>query len=192
MGGEEYLGAGNADQYNVISFDQRGMGRSEPTFVVDECHVSTYDTQLARYLVNLNDEESIREDAQVFKARALGCWAYEGFQLKSKTRSGMEKSYHFLEYSGTRQLAEDIEHTLKIFGNQKLSVYGVSYGTKIMGAYAAVYPNPVKLMVLDGNDDPNTDIVKNAVDFVRSGNQRIDYFISSCDMNPQSCPVDNM
>jgi hypothetical protein len=61
-----------------------------------------------------------------------------------------------------------------------------------MGAYATVYPNHVNLMVLDGNDDPNTDIVENAIDIARSGNQRIDYFISSCDMFPQSCPVDNM
>ena len=192
MGGEEYLGADNVDQYNVISFDQRGMGRSEPSFVVDECHVNTYDTQMARALINLNDEESIRADAQVYKARALGCWAYEGFQLKSKNRSGAEKTYHFLEYSGTRQLAEDIERVRAIFGNQKLSVYGISYGTKVMGAYATIYPNNVNLMVLDGNDDPNTDIVKNADTIARSGNQRIDYFISSCDMFPQSCPVDNM
>jgi pimeloyl-ACP methyl ester carboxylesterase len=83
------LGADSVDQYNVISFDQRGMGQSEPTFGVDECNITTYDTQLVLDLVNLNDEESIRADAQVYKARALGCWAYEGFQLKSKTKSGM-------------------------------------------------------------------------------------------------------
>jgi pimeloyl-ACP methyl ester carboxylesterase len=30
---------------------------------------------------------------------------------------------------GTRQLAEDIERVRRIFGDQPLSVYGISYGT---------------------------------------------------------------
>lgn len=192
MGGEENLGPENVDQYNVIGFDQRGMGRSEPTFVVDECNVINYDTNSARALINLNDEATVRAHAQIYKDRALGCWAYEGFKLKAMSKDGEEKTYHFLEYSGTRQLVEDIERVRVIFGDQKLSVFGISYGTKVMGSYATVFPKNINLLVLDGNDDPNVDIVENTVDLARSTNQRIDFFISSCDMFPDTCPVDNM
>lgn len=38
-----YMGEDNPENYNIISFDQRGMGRSEPTFVVEECLLKTYD-----------------------------------------------------------------------------------------------------------------------------------------------------
>ncbi len=192
MGSEESLGPDNVNQYNVIGFDQRGMGRSEPTFVVDECHVNNHDPNSARVLINFNDEESVRALAQVYKDRALACWAYEGFRLKTMSKDGVEKTYHFLEYSGTRQLVEDIERVRRIFGNHKLSVFGISYGTKVMGSYATVFPSNVNLLVLDGNDDPNVDIVENTVDVARSANQRIDFFMSSCEMFPDTCPVDNM
>ncbi len=192
MGSEESLGPDNVDQYNVIGFDQRGMGRSEPTFVVDDCHVNNHDPNSARVLINFNDEESVRALAQVYKDRALACWAYEGFRLKTLSKDGVEKTYHFLEYSGTRQLVEDIERVRRIFGNHKLSVFGISYGTKVMGSYATVFPSNVNLLVLDGNDDPNVDIVENTVDIARSANQRIDFFMSSCEMFPDTCPVDNM
>ena len=35
------------------------------------------------------------------------------------------KNLHFLEYSGTRQLAEDIERVRLLFGDQQLSIYGI-------------------------------------------------------------------
>ncbi len=99
---------------------------------------------------------------------------------------------------------EVIERVRIAFGDQKLSVYGISYGTKVMGLYATIFSDKVNLMVLDGNDgmfslapvpyscvvsfccvskgicsllssllhgmqpnDPNVDIVSNAIDIAR-------------------------
>jgi pimeloyl-ACP methyl ester carboxylesterase len=47
---------------------------------------------------------------------------------------------------------EDIERVRIAFGDQRLSVYGISYGTKVMGLYATIFSDKVNLMVLDGND----------------------------------------
>mmetsp|Transcript_29226 Transcript_29226/g.53426 ORF Transcript_29226/g.53426 Transcript_29226/m.53426 type:complete len:648 (+) Transcript_29226:162-2105(+) len=177
--------------YNIIGFDQRGMGRSEPTFVVPECAAQLQDTE-GKLAVNYNDEESIRDAAKVYKEVHLNCWNHPGFKLEAIQGDGTSRAFHFLEYSGTRQLAEDIERIRRLFGNQKLSVYGISYGTIVMGTYATVFSDNVNLMVLDGNVDPNTDIESRTMDDARSKQQRLDYFIASCEFGNVQCAVPDL
>lgn len=168
--------------YNIISFDQRGMGRSEPTFVVPECAVHLQGDESKSLAINFNSEESLRAAAKLYKKVHLNCWNYPGFQLKAGN-----SSYHFLEHSGTRQLAEDIERVRRIFGDQKLSVYGISYGTVVMGVYSTMFPDKVNLMVLDGSVDPESDIVSRAQDDIRSESDRLDYFLASCEFGNKQC-----
>jgi len=168
--------------YNIIGFDQRGMGRSEPTFVVQECSVHSQGNESYALNINFNSEESIRDAAKLYKKVHIDCWNYPGFQLEAGNTT-----YHFLEHSGTRQLAEDIERVRQVFGDQKLSIYGISYGTVVMGVYATVFPDNVNLMVLDGNVDTGVDIVSRTVDDVRASSERLDYFIASCDFGNEHC-----
>jgi len=179
------------DSYNIIGFDQRGMGRSEPTFMVDECAVQLQDND-NKLNVNFGDEESIRAASKVYKQRSLSCWSHPDFQLGAIQEDGTEKKFHFLEYSGSRQLAEDMERVRLLFGDQKLSIYGISYGTVIMGTYATVFPSSVNLMILDGSVDPESDIVSRTMDDARSKQQRLDYFIASCEFGNSQCAVKDM
>jgi pimeloyl-ACP methyl ester carboxylesterase len=172
----------NLATYNIIGFDQRGMGRSEPTFVVPECAVHYQGDESNAVFPNFNSEESIRAASKVFKKVHKNCWNYQGFKLEAGN-----STYHFLQHSGTRQLAEDIERVRRIFGDQKLSVYGISYGTVVMGVYATVFPNNVNLMVLDGSVDPNSDIISRTMDDARSKQERLDYFIASCEFGNEQC-----
>ena len=132
--------------YNIIGFDQRGMGRSEPTFVVEECAVHLQGDESNALAINYNSEESIRAAAKLYKKVHINCWNYPEFQLEAGNTT-----YHFLEHSGTRQLAEDIERVRRVFGDQKLSVYGISYGTVVMGVceiYFILETNPCFVIVL--------------------------------------------
>eukprot|EP00986_Skeletonema_menzelii_P009736 scaffold4513_cov133-Skeletonema_menzelii.AAC.1 len=173
--------------FNIIGFDQRGFGRSLPTHVRPECSLQTYGIGEAYENLDLTDDDSIRAYAQVFKTRNIECWKHPDFQLTSD--SG--KTYHFLEHSGTRQLAEDIERVRGLFGDQKLSVHGSSYGTSVFGTYATMFPANVHLMVLDGSINPVSDIVVFSEDQARSLNQRIDYFIAGCEFG-DGCVVDDV
>ena len=58
-----------------------------------------------------------------------------------------------------------------------------------MGSYATVFSDNVNLMVLDGSVDPNTDIVSRTMDDARSKQQRLDYFIASCEFGNVQCGV---
>ena len=132
MGGPNAIGFDNPDNYNVISFDQRGMGQSEPSFMVKECGFDGLNYTDAKKKIDYSDVSSFRSYTEVLKQRVYRCWTYPGFQLtidaQTDTGETASKGYHFLEYSGTRQLAEDIWRIREIFGDQKISVYGVSYG----------------------------------------------------------------
>ena len=95
--------------------------------MVPECavHLHPKATKLA---VNFNDEESIRDAANVYKEVHMKCWNYPDFHMEATQSDGTKRVFHFLEYSGTRQLAEDVERVRRLFGGHKLSVYGISYG----------------------------------------------------------------
>ena len=178
--------------YNVIGIDQRGMGRSSPTFDIKECTLAPYIEEAgSKGGFDADEEESIRAYARLFKARNLGCWNHPSFKVPLDEDDDDSKTYHFLEYSGTRQLAEDIERVRILFGDQKLSVYGISYGTAVFGTYTSIFPDNVNLMVLDGSVIPNYDIVQASEDDARGPNQRIDYFIASCEFGNE-CGVKDM
>ena len=67
-----------------------------------------------------------------------------------------------------------------------------SYGTAVMGTYVTVFPMNVNLMVLDGSMIPSYDVAQLVEDRARSFNQRIDYFIASCEFGNQGCGVRDM
>ena len=109
------------------------MGRSTPTFVVPECtneyynnteYLSHSDVAILSSDADFGDEAYARAEARLAKARNLGCWNHEDFLVPVDEKDEDSERYHFLQYSGTRQLAEDIERVRILFGNQKLSVYG--------------------------------------------------------------------
>jgi hypothetical protein len=116
------------------------------------------------------------------KERTFNCWTCEtcGFRLNSTQEDGSEKNFHFLQYSGTRQLAEDIERFRIAIKAPKLSIYGISYGTTVMGTFATSFPESVDKMVLDSNVDPGSDLLKLAKEQAIGIDRRIEYLIYSC------------
>ena len=159
------------------------MGRSTPTFMVKECSYASY-TQYGTHLEDLDASNvtSIQEYARLQKARNLGCWAYSNFSVPVDDQDESSKRYHFLEYSGTRQLTEDMERIRILFGGHRLSCYGVSYGTSVCATFATTFSSSIHLMVIDSNMPPRYDARQFAEDEARASDMRINYFIASCDM----------
>ncbi len=164
------------------------MGQTEASFAADECTAYLPNKKLFPF-VDYNNEEEVRIAAKEYKRIHMNCWNYPGFRLEAEQDDGTSRAFHFLEYSGTRQVAEDIERVRVLFGDQRLSIYGVSYGTVVMGTYATVFSDNVNLMVLDSSVDPDSDITSRTVDEARSYQQRLDYFIASCEFGNTQCPV---
>ena len=57
----------------------------------------------------------------------------------------------YQDFMGTQDLAHDLDTLRTAIGADKLSVWGVSYGTEVGATYATVYPERVDKVILDGN-----------------------------------------
>lgn len=116
---------------------QRGMGRSSPNFHIEECVLGTGVRDDSGTLTSmdppaepsLDDKDSVRTYLEAFKQRSMDCWSVPEFKLEAEQEDGTTKSYHFLEFAGTRQLAEDIERMRLLMDAPYMHVKGISYGT---------------------------------------------------------------
>jgi pimeloyl-ACP methyl ester carboxylesterase len=124
------------DRYDLVGFDPRGLGASTPV----SCQLNGDDMVPAVMKPWPAPNGDI--SANVARARRLaeGC-----------ARNGGP----VLPHISTRTNARDIEQIRRALGEQKISYWGVSYGTYAGAAYATMFPEHTDRVVLDSNDDPN-------------------------------------
>lgn len=108
--------------YDLVFFDQRGMGRSGGL----ACPQAA-----ARYA--LSEADAVRA-GQAFAANCTG-------ELRSR---------RLLPYMGTAQAVEDLEDLRVALDGPGLYLYGESYGTQYVQTYAAAHPEAVRRMAIDG------------------------------------------
>lgn len=54
----------------------------------------------------------------------------------------------------TADTARDLDLIRQAVGDDKLTYYGISYGTYLGATYAAMFPDAVRAMIIDGVLDP--------------------------------------
>jgi pimeloyl-ACP methyl ester carboxylesterase len=177
------------------------MGRSTPSFAHEECAYAGVNGAgvNAPFEMDPANATSIRLSLDKTKDRVFSCWTCDkcGFNLNATQKDGTVKQFHFLQYSGTHQLAQDIERFRIAINVPKLSVYGISYGTTVMGTYATMFGDKVDKLILDANVDPTSDLMEFSKAVGIGQETRIDYLIYSCEVRnwPNtvgSCPVNDM
>uniref|UniRef100_A0A7S1WIT9 AB hydrolase-1 domain-containing protein n=1 Tax=Alexandrium catenella TaxID=2925 RepID=A0A7S1WIT9_ALECA len=82
------------------------------------------------------------------------CFGDKKFLFRSPVN---DRTYTTLVSVSTVDAAHDIELFRAAIGANKMSIYGVSYGTKIGSVYATIFPSRVHRLILDGcmGTDPN-------------------------------------
>ncbi|NBE55619.1 alpha/beta hydrolase [Streptomyces boluensis] len=123
-----------AAQYDVIGFDPRGVGASEPAL---DCSPGHFDPVRPDPLA----ATAALERANVDRARAFA------------TACG-EKYGDLLRHLGTVSAAEDIEVIRRALGAERINYFGYSYGTYLGAVYAKLHPDRVRRAVLDSVVDP--------------------------------------
>ncbi|MEU5975903.1 alpha/beta hydrolase [Streptomyces sp. NPDC047315] len=120
------------DQYDLIGFDPRGVGKSTPV----ECGTAP---QERRVLLPYSEATF---DSSVAWARTFAdkCRAKYGADLK-----------HFT----TRNTARDMDAIRAALGEKKISYVGVSYGTYLGAVYTQMFPHRSDRIVLDSSVDPS-------------------------------------
>jgi pimeloyl-ACP methyl ester carboxylesterase len=140
--GIEYLRGGSvasaavSAHYNLVSFDPRGVGQSNPV----QCLT---DSQMDTFLSAPPDPNGSAEIQTVVS------------QSQFLAQQCEAKNAAILPYVGTVNAARDMDVLRAALGENKLNYLGKSYGTYLGAVYAQEFPQRVGRFVLDGALDPN-------------------------------------
>ncbi|MCS6993137.1 MAG: alpha/beta hydrolase [Anaerolineales bacterium] len=132
------------EHFDIVYFDQRGVGLSSPldcprTHAADsESFLESYDTSGVEGLETIAEQEQAVEDARRFVEECI-----------QEIGIAPEK----LAFYGTNQVAKDIEAFRRTIGDEKIWLYGISYGTAVAQTYAAAHLDRLHGLILDGTID---------------------------------------
>jgi pimeloyl-ACP methyl ester carboxylesterase len=140
--GIEYLRGGDvasaavSAHYNLVSFDPRGVGQSNPIQCLS-------DSQMDTFLSAPPDPNTPAEVQTVVS------------QAQFIAQQCEAKNAQLLPFVGTTNAARDMDVLRAVLGESKLNYLGKSYGTYLGAVYAQEFPQRVGRVVLDGALDPN-------------------------------------
>ncbi|KAJ7116269.1 TAP-like protein-domain-containing protein [Mycena crocata] len=125
------------NQFDIVSFDPRGVSYSTPTasFFTTEAERALYNA--AAIPVSLNASSDALPEAYA-RSKLIG-------QLAAQ-----RDSTGILKYMTSDNVARDMLRITQKFGFEKLQYYGISYGTVIGATFAALFPDKVERIIIDG------------------------------------------
>jgi pimeloyl-ACP methyl ester carboxylesterase len=143
-GGLSWYSEGILEHYDIVYFDQRGIGLSNPLVCPN-----AYEADFMRYLNEWDQAGEEGYDTPAEQQKAID--NARKYAEDCVAEIGIEPAK--LAFFGTDQVAEDIESFRQIIGDDKFMLYGVSYGTAVAQTYAAAYPDHLSGLILDGTSD---------------------------------------
>jgi len=121
--------------YDIVGFDPRGVGQSDPL----EC----VDTKQLDALVAFDPDPDTRAERnqmdRLIRQFGQGCLDHSG---------------ELARHMSTKEAARDMDILRAALGERKLDYLGASYGTFLGATYADLFPGNVGRFVLDGAIDP--------------------------------------
>ncbi|MED7923923.1 alpha/beta hydrolase [Nonomuraea sp. LP-02] len=156
-------------RYDLVSFDPRGVGRSDGVRCLDRRAFDAW-----RDLDGTPDVPA--------EERALT----GGF--RAFTAACARRARAVLPYVGTENAARDLDLLRQALGEERLHYFGISYGTKLGGVYAHLFPRRVGRMVLDGAVNPTENAEQIALHQAKGFQRALGNFLRDC-AGRRDCPV---
>lgn len=162
------FGAAIGEQYDVIGFDPRGVGESEPVTCLDDDALDAY------FASDTTDDEAGYAES-VARVAAFG-------------QACLDNTGEFLQHVGTTQAAKDMDVLRAVLGEDSLDYLGFSYGTFLGTTYAALFPERVGRMVLDGAVDPGVSATEDAKVQATGFENAMRAYVADC-LAGSTCPL---
>ncbi len=165
------------EAYDLVSFDPRGVGGSDPV----ACHGSAEEAGADRR-ADLLPWDLEPDDIGDDDLRALDDLAREYAESCAE-----EAGEDFLRHMGTVDVARDMDLIRQVLGEDELSYVGYSYGTHLGSVYAELFPDTVGAMVLDGGVDLGISPADTRVEQAGGLEEGLELFVEDCVTHRNNC-----
>ena len=156
--------------YDIVGFDPRGVGRSEPIICLS-------DKELDANYASDSKPDNEQEFAQTL------------IESKKFIQQCGEKNKHLTSFS-TANAARDMDILRQAVGDKQLNYMGKSYGTFLGTLYAQFFPDKVGRMVLDGAVDPSISNFQQGLKQAVGFDKAFAAFVTDC-AKRSDCPLPN-
>jgi pimeloyl-ACP methyl ester carboxylesterase len=154
--------------YDIVGFDPRGVGRSEPIICLS-------DKELDANYASDSKPDNEQEFAQTL------------IESKKFIQLCEKKNKHLTSFS-TANAARDMDILRQAVGDKQLNYMGKSYGTFLGTLYAQFFPEKVGRMVLDGAVDPAISNFQQALTQAVGFGKAFAAFVTDC-AKRSDCPL---
>jgi len=156
------------EAYDIVGFDPRGVGRSEPIICFSDKELDT------------NYASDSKPDNEQEFTRTL-------IESKKFIQQCQAKNKHLTSFS-TANAARDMDILRQAVGDKQLNYMGKSYGTFLGTLYAQFFPDKVGRMVLDGAVDPSISNFQQALTQAVGFDKAFAVFVTDCSKR-NDCPL---
>jgi pimeloyl-ACP methyl ester carboxylesterase len=129
-------------QFDFVTYDPRGIGASTPALEGKGCKIP----KPTRPATGEVDWESVLAERQA--------------QVARENARCFEENRDLVEHAGTVDGAHDLDALRAAVGDDKITYWGISYGSMLGSTYAQLFPDRVRAMVFDGNMNPQTTLAE--------------------------------
>ncbi|KAL0580849.1 hypothetical protein V5O48_001141 [Marasmius crinis-equi] len=160
-------------QFDLVGFDPRGVQRSTP-------RIEFYKTPVEREL-NFHATPS---ELNSSRETVMSYWSY----TKEMGALAYERGKEYLPHMTTDHVARDMLSIVQAFGREKLQYWGFSYGSVIGFTFAAMFPDKVERLAIDGIVDPEDYYTTTWLEGVADADKTLQVFFQMCnEAGPDSC-----
>lgn len=146
-------------RFDIVGFDPRGVGRSTAVRCIDDpAAVNALDA----------DPDTPEEIARLTAE-------HDAF-----VRACTERHGDLLPHLSTAAAARDLDLLRAAVGDGALTYLGFSYGTELGAAYAALFPDRIRVLVLDGAVGPGLRDDELALTQAKGFERAFDNFVTAC------------
>ncbi|MET8220647.1 alpha/beta hydrolase [Streptomyces hirsutus] len=153
------------ERYDLVSWDPRGVAASEGIRCRDDEEIQAAES------VDSTPDTPAEEQAYLADAADFG----KGCQ---------ESAGKLLAHVSTTDTARDMDRIRQALGDDRLTYFGISYGTELGGVYAHLFPKRVGRLTLDAVVDPSADTVGHAENQTRGFQRALDNYLKSTGRDP--------
>ncbi|MEV1051874.1 alpha/beta hydrolase [Streptomyces sp. NPDC049887] len=157
-------------RYDLVSFDPRGVGRSQPVECLDDPELDQY------YAQDATPDDSAEEKTY-------------SDNLSRYDAACEENSGPDLPHVGTTNAARDMDLMRQVLGDDRLHYFGISYGTELGGVYAHLFPEKVGRAVFDAVVDPTSTAVEGSLGQARGFQLAFTNFAKDCVARGDACQL---